>query len=136
MNGHGGSQVRDAQFSADGKHIVTASVDKTARIWDANTGSDMVTLAGHTDYVLTAVFSHDGAFVYTGGYDNTIRKWDARTGKLLQVMTRSMPGRVLGLAVSMDDRLLASGSADMTVKVWDVRTGKEVYYPAGETMRM
>ena len=36
-----------AQFSPDGTRIVTASGDKTARVWDAATGKTLATLAGH-----------------------------------------------------------------------------------------
>jgi WD40 repeat protein len=126
LNNDSGTEVFAAKFSDDGTRIVTANKDKTAQIWDAASGKSLLTLTGHTDFVLTAAFSHDGKFVYTGGYDNTIRKWDANTGSLLLTIT-GHTGRVLSLDVSPDNSLLVSGSADATVKVWDVNSGKEIY---------
>ena len=41
--------VTSAAYSPDGKHIVTASDDQTARIWDAATGQEVRQLSGHTD---------------------------------------------------------------------------------------
>ena len=43
------AQVYDATFSPDGKRIVTASGDNTARIWNAATGKTMAVLSGHSD---------------------------------------------------------------------------------------
>ena len=60
MRGHQGG-VWDAEFSPDGKRIVTASEDRTARIWDAATGREIVVLRGHENWVWTAVFDADGS---------------------------------------------------------------------------
>ena len=46
LSGHG-DIVSSAAYSPDGTRIVTASVDKTARIWDARTGAQLVVLSGH-----------------------------------------------------------------------------------------
>ena len=54
--GHDGP-VGSARFSPDGKKIVTASYDETAKVWDAATGKELVTLKGHTHWVRSASFS-------------------------------------------------------------------------------
>ena len=41
-----------AAYSPDGTRIVTASDDKTARIWDARTGAQLAVLSGHGDRVI------------------------------------------------------------------------------------
>ena len=41
--------------------VLTASADDTARIWDAESGQELVTLSGHTGSVYSAVYSPDGA---------------------------------------------------------------------------
>src|SRR6185437_5917780 len=54
-------EVRTASFSSNGKRIVTASFDKTARVWEAETGQPVgEPLRGHTDRVVSASFSPDG----------------------------------------------------------------------------
>ena len=67
--------VRSAAFSPDGKKIVTASYDKTAKIWDASTGECLHTLEGHTNWVCSAAFSPDGKKIVTASYDNTAKIW-------------------------------------------------------------
>src|SRR5436305_1984388 len=57
-----------------------ASDDGTARVWDATTGAEVVTLGGHTGSVAAAAFSPDGKRVVTASWDRTARVWDATTG--------------------------------------------------------
>jgi WD40 repeat protein len=73
---------RTAAFSPNGKRIVTASRDKTARLWDAATGTPIgEPFKGHAGYVMTAAFSPDGKRIVTASADRTARLWDAATGK-------------------------------------------------------
>jgi hypothetical protein len=70
--------VMHAAFSPDGKRIVTASKDKTARLWDAATGKPIgEPLKGHDDTVRSASFSPDGRRIVTASSDKTARIWDA-----------------------------------------------------------
>ena len=79
--------VDSAAFSPDGARVVTASGDKTARVWDAATGEPLATLAGHDDDVVSrAAFSPDGARVVTASQDKTARVWDAATGAPLATL--------------------------------------------------
>ena len=67
--------LRTAEFSPDGDHIITASDDGTARIWDADTGAALAVLEGHEDVVSAATFSADGRWAVTGSYDGSARVW-------------------------------------------------------------
>ena len=70
-------RVYGAAFSPDGKRIVTASADLTARIWDAASGKPISDhLRGHMDWVNSAAFSPDGERVVTASNDFTARIWD------------------------------------------------------------
>ena len=74
-----------AAFSPDGSRIVTASSDKTARIWDAATDKEIAVLR-HDDRVNSAAFSADGSRIVTASDDKTARIWDAATAKEIAVL--------------------------------------------------
>jgi WD40 repeat protein len=63
-------------FSPDGKWIVTGGQDNTARIWDAEKGTELIVLKGHTHMLMDAKFSPDGKRLITASWDKTARIWD------------------------------------------------------------
>ncbi len=69
-------EVYAAEFSPDGQRVVTASEDKTARVWDAVTGEPIGEPMKHDGAVYSASFSPDGQRVVTASDDNTARLWD------------------------------------------------------------
>src|SRR5262245_39437090 len=79
LQGHT-ADLAGASFSPDGSKVVTASSDKTARIWDAKTGAVLHELSGHAESVRTAQFSPDGTRVITASRDGTARIWNVATG--------------------------------------------------------
>ena len=109
--------VSHAEFSPDGDRIVTASLDKTARIWDATRGVQIAVLTGHTDRVTHAEFSPVGTRIVTASYDRTVRLWDATIGVELYVL-RGHDGRVWRASFSSDDRRIVTASSDRTARVW------------------
>jgi hypothetical protein len=74
LGGH--ARVTSAAFSPDGTRIVTASGDKTARIWDAASAKEIAVLRGHESGVSSAAFSPDGTRIVTASEDMTARIWD------------------------------------------------------------
>ena len=58
------------------RRVVTASRDKTARIWDAETAAQIAALKRHDDRVNSAAFSPDGRRVVTASSDKTARIWN------------------------------------------------------------
>jgi WD40 repeat protein len=73
LRGHSGA-LESALFSPDGRFVVTASDDQTARVWDAATGKE-VHLLRHKAGVRFAVMTPDGRRVATASED-TVRVWD------------------------------------------------------------
>src|SRR5262249_24736653 len=72
LQGHTG-YVTSAGFSPDGKWIVTASGDNTARVQETGSGRMIASLLGHTDFVNNAGFSPDGKWIVTASLDKTAR---------------------------------------------------------------
>jgi WD40 repeat protein len=124
LKGHEDS-VWSAAFSLDGTRVVTASADKTARVWDSRTGQLVSTLKGHEDSVLSAAFSPDGTRVVTASEDKTARVWDSRTGQLVSTL-KGHEARVWSAEFSPDGTRVVTASEDKTARVWDSRTGQLV----------
>ncbi len=126
LEGHT-SQVESLTFSSDAKFLASASLDKTVRIWDVETGLLLHTLT-HTDYVVSLVFSPDDAILVSGLANGQIWTWDTRSGTHLQVLTghtSSVDCLAFAPATTSHNSehlVLASGSGDFTVRMWDVET--------------
>jgi WD40 repeat protein len=120
-----GDLLSSAAFSLDGTRIVTASRDKTARIWDAATGAELLVLRGHTVWVHSAAFSPDGTRVVTSSLDKTARVWDAITGKQIVVFDGHQEN-VYAAAFSPDGRRVVTASMDHTARIWDATSGKSI----------
>ena len=128
LKGHE-STVNSAAFSPDGKRIVTASADGTARLWDAETGKPVgEPLTGHTGGVLSAAFSPDGKRIVTASADGTARLWDAETGKPVGEPLTGHTGGVTSAAFSPDGKRIVTAFSH-TARLWDAETGKPVGEP-------
>jgi WD40 repeat protein len=124
--------VSSAAFSPDGNRIVTASWDKTTRLWDAETGNPLGEL-DHTERVESAAFSPDGKRIVTASWDKTARLWDAETGKPIGKPLTGHAERVLSAAFSPDGKRIVTASGDKTARLWDAETGKQIGQLDGHT---
>src|SRR5262249_54927570 len=64
-----------------GRRFVSASNDRTVRLWDTATGQCLFVFEGHTDEVFAAVFYPDGTRVASAGRDRAIWLWDPASGR-------------------------------------------------------
>jgi WD40 repeat protein len=120
---HGGP-VWSAVFTADGARVLTASADRTARLWDAQTGAPVLTLAGHGDQVYAASESPDGKLVATASFDGTARLWDAHTGAPLHTLAHG--ARVNVARFDSGSQRVLTASNDKTVALWDAASGERL----------
>jgi WD40 repeat protein len=122
------SEVVAASFSGDGTRIVTASVDDTARVWDARSGEPIGKPLQHQGPVLAASFSGDGTRIVTASEDNTARVWDARSGEPIGKPLQHQ-NTVRAASFSGDGTRIVTASEDNTARVWDARSGEPIGKP-------
>ncbi|KAI4598997.1 protein with putative role during mitosis [Pestalotiopsis sp. 9143b] len=122
--------------------LVSASRDKTLRIWDVTTGYCLKTIRGHADWVRDVFPSFDGRFLLSCGTDQTARLWDISMTSpeskvtfighenVIECCTLAPPASYQHLAkiagqkapaASASAEFMATGSRDKTIKLWDGR---------------
>ena len=79
-------QKLETKYLQCGTQIVTASADKTAKVWNADTGDEIRTLEGHDRVVNSANFSPDGTKIVTASLDRTAKVWNAETGAQIRTL--------------------------------------------------
>ena len=117
------SMLGSVAFSADGRRVLTGSWDKTARLWDVESGELIRVFGGHADTVASAVFSPDGRRVLTGSWDKTARLWEAESGRELRRFV-GHGNHVTSVAFAPDGGRVLTGSWDGTARLWDAESGQ------------
>jgi len=120
--------VNAVAVTPDGKRIISGSSDNTVKVWDLNTGAEVLTFTGHASPVnaVAVAVTPDGTRVISGSSDNTVRVWNLEEGtETLTFNGHSLP--VVAVAVTPDGKKVVSASIATinSIKVWDLATGKE-----------
>ncbi|MCZ8068113.1 MAG: DnaJ domain-containing protein [Microcystis sp. LE17-20D] len=110
-------------FAANERFIVSASNDKTLRIWGYHTGELKRTLIGHEEAVNTCAISPDSQIIASGSDDKTIKLWRFDHSYAYQTFIGDRAA-VNSLAFSNDGQYLISGGSDKVIKIWDIKTGE------------
>jgi ribosome assembly protein 4 len=116
MTGHQ-QLVNQVTFSPDGRWILSASFDKSVKLWDGVTGAFVSTLRAHVGPVYQVAWSSDSRLAVSGSKDSTLKIWDMRSKKVLV----DLPGHadeVFTVDWSPDGAAVASGGKDRVLKLW------------------
>jgi WD40 repeat protein len=118
--------INHAEFSPDGRRVVTALKDNRATLWDPATGSRIAECIGHSNEVQMATFSPDSQRVLTASLDGTARLWDAVTGQQLGPPLEHPASLYCARFHPRDELLITACGDDSQGSVW-------LWEPAGGT---
>ena len=129
LSGHT-SWVTGLAISRNMATFASSSLDDTVKVWNLNTGEELLTLTGHTRDVNSIAISPNDRLIVSGSDDYTVKIWNFLNGALLKNLeghTRD----VTSVAISPDGRLLVSAGEDRTIRLWDLNTGALLRVLAG-----
>jgi WD40 repeat protein len=129
--GHAGS-VRHVTWNKNERNILTSGDDGTARVWDVESGLELIKLEGHSGGVWQAIWNGDESRILTGSDDGTARIWNAQTGAE-QILLQGHTGGVRRAIWNRAESRILTSSDDGTARVWDALTGAELFALKGHT---
>jgi WD40 repeat protein len=109
--------VASADYSPDGKLIVSGSFDRTIKIWNAATGEHLRTVIGHSGQVLTVAIAPSGRQFASGSRDRSVKLWDLYIPTPLQQLTGHTDA-VNAVLVQAEPAWSATAGSDKLVKLW------------------
>jgi platelet-activating factor acetylhydrolase IB subunit alpha len=103
------------------EYLISASRDKSIKIWDVYGSSCICTLLGHDNWVRSLVTHPNGKYIVSSSDDKNIIVWELKSGRPIKRLIDAHDKFVVSLAVNSKFLLLASGSNDQTIKIWDCK---------------
>lgn len=122
---HNGA-IRSLVFSPDGKILASGGADKTVRLWDMQTGSQIRKTDEEVGPFQVIKFTNDGKTIVIAGYGYPICFWDVATGKKVKEIDECF---ISDFVISpKEDLIITSGRGnDFFIKVRELATGKKRY---------
>ncbi|CAG8512681.1 15528_t:CDS:10, partial [Cetraspora pellucida] len=114
--------VQDVVISSDGQFALSASWDKTLRLWDLNTGTTTRRFVGHDKDVLSVSFSPDNRQIVSGSRDKTIKLWNTLGECKFNIQEEGHTEWVSCVRFSPNpsNPVIVSCGWDKLVKVWEL----------------
>jgi WD40 repeat protein len=125
ISGHRGT-IRTVTFDPTSDLVLLSggTVDHTVKVWDAEKGTNISNLEGHSGDISTIKWSNDSILCGSSGGDKTIRFWDLRDYKSTSLISALKYADINDISIftrnkSTASTLIASGHADGTITIWD-----------------
>jgi WD40 repeat protein len=114
---HNGA-VYCSAVSPDGRYIISGSYDHTLKLWDLETGKEVRTFRGHSNWVTSVDFSPQGNVILSGSEDSTLKLWDMETGQCIKTIPLLWKSMEIKPAPHQPG-LFAAANANGTVTLFD-----------------
>ncbi|KAG5457429.1 MAG: WD40 repeat-like protein [Olpidium bornovanus] len=114
--------VQDVVVSSDGQFALSASWDKTLRLWDLNSGKTTRQFRGHTNDVMSVSFSPDNRQIVSASRDKTIKLWNTLGECKFDIKDECHSDWVSCVRFSPNpgNPVIISCGWDKVVKVWEL----------------
>jgi WD40 repeat protein/tRNA A-37 threonylcarbamoyl transferase component Bud32 len=119
------TEITSVVYSPDGKRLAAVSPDQTLRVWDVESGKNVITLGCDQGSFCCVAFSPDGSRLAAGSTNKTIRIWETATWQLIRNI-KAHSDYVTSLAFRPDGRQLVSVGKEQTLRIWDVGDGRQL----------
>jgi WD40 repeat protein/Flp pilus assembly protein TadD len=120
--------VNSAQFSPDGKRILTVSMEQAARLWDAQSGELLDKFSMGQGALNWAQFSPDGEQVVIASGGLGARGWQMQSGQPISESLRHQDS-VISAQFSPEGQRIVTASRDQTARVWNAQSGQPITEP-------
>lgn len=121
------AKVNAMALSYDGRHIATASNDKTVRIWSATSGYQELVLRPLEGAVMAVTFSQNGEYLAAVSSNNkgkNVTVWNVVSGR--KIWQSPPEQNIDSVAFSPDGKYLATTSSYIA-ELWSILTGNKLH---------
>ena len=129
------SFVKGLIFTPDGKHLISAGMDKTVKVWDVDNGALIRELCRLTDPVTALGVSTDGRRIFVASLNTTATMFDFDTGKVIAEIGKQRKP-LTAVEFSPDGESFATGAAAGEIQIRRVGDAKVITILTGSAGRV
>ena len=127
-------RIESVEFNRDGSRVATCSSDRTAKVWETETGKEIASVSVN-GRPAGADISPDGRYIVVA-FDTTAQMYDASSGAPWGAPATGHEGGIFGIDFGPNGKYFATASGDKTARVWNAETGAPATEPLAHEGRV